>query len=221
MPTSPSQTPPTIRPVDRVREELLIRRQSTHAHIPNTSPPVVAPPSYTPIAHRFPVIAMWAQSARSDEDGMEEWAVFYSTQPIRIESLEDGDENSILRTGDYFDILLFNKEGTLHEYMSLRTEHIEGPDSPHSITIQTRNNNDTEIRLRLPIACVSMTLSTLLIHLNNCENDGDVDIFPTLLVTEETYISNEHRQRFLSQEARDNFDPNGNLANYALLLPYY
>ncbi|KAG6835943.1 hypothetical protein H0H93_013098 [Arthromyces matolae] len=218
MPPPPAPLTP-LRPVDRVSEELLLRRPSTHEPAPNTYPPVVSPPAYTPSPRRFPVIAMWAQSAQSNGDGMEEWAVFYSTQPIRIESLEEGDEDNILRTGDFFDILLFNREGTLHEYMSLRTEHIEEPDSPLSITLQTRNNDNTKIRLRLPIACVSMTLSTLLIHLNNCESDGGVDIFPTLLVTEANYRSSSHHRRFISQEDRGNFDPNGNLANYALVMP--
>ncbi|KAG6848814.1 hypothetical protein H0H93_013803 [Arthromyces matolae] len=216
MPTTPLTL---LRPIDSASEQLLLRRPSAQIHTPNTYPPTVSPPVYIPSPRRYPVIAMWAQSARSDRDGLEEWAVFYSTQPIRIESLEDDDEDNILRTGDIFDILLFNKEGTLHEYMPLRTEHIEEPDSPLSITIQTRNNNNIEIRLRLPIACVSMTLTTLLIHLNNCNDDGGVDIFPTLLVTEEDYRTNNRNERFLSQEARDTFDPNGRLANYALVLP--
>ncbi|KAG6819351.1 hypothetical protein H0H93_012658 [Arthromyces matolae] len=215
-PNAPLQ--PTPLPVDRVRENLLIRRPNTHGHVLSTYPPTISPPAYAANTRHIPAIAMWARSARSEKDGKEEWAVYYTTQPVRIEPLEEGDDN-ILRAGDVFDIMLFDRGGNMYDYMSLRTELIEEPDSPLSITLQTRNADNTEIRLRIPIACVTMTLNTLLKHLNSCKDDGEVDIFPTLLVTEGTPSPNEREPKFVSQEDRDRLDPDGKLANYALILP--
>ncbi|KAG6835849.1 hypothetical protein H0H93_013988 [Arthromyces matolae] len=213
---SPPQPP--LRPVDRVREDLLIRRPSTHGRTPSTYPPIISPPAYASNTRHIPAIAMWAQSARSERDGREEWAVYYTTQPVRIEPLQEGDDN-ILRAGDVFDIMLFDRGGNMYDYMSLRTELIEEPDSPSSITLQTRNADNTEIRLRIPIACVTMTLNTLMNHIDSCKDDGEVDIFPTLLVTEGTPSPNLREPKFVSQEDRDRIDPEGKLANYALILP--
>ncbi|KAG6847587.1 hypothetical protein H0H93_007186 [Arthromyces matolae] len=207
-------------PVDRVREEMLIRRQTSNLRLPVRYPPAIPPPAYSPSPRRISVIAMWAQSARSERDGREEWVVFYTTKQIRLEPLEDEDDEEVLRAGDMFDILLFDRGGNMHDYMSLRTEHMEEPDSPLSITLQTRNADNTEIRLRIPIACVSMTLTTLLSHINECNDDGEIDVFPTILITEETYRDADRNSRFLSQEARNRLDPYGGLDNYALILPF-
>ncbi|KAG6819287.1 hypothetical protein H0H93_013387 [Arthromyces matolae] len=208
----------TLRPVDRIREDMLIRRPSTYRRTSSTYPPMISPPAYSSNIRHIPAIAMWAQSARSERDGKEEWAVYYTTQPVRIEPLEEGDDN-ILRVGDVFDIMLFDRGGNMYDYMSLRTELIEEPDSPFSITLQTRNADNAEIRLRIPIACVTMTLNTLLTHLNSCENDGEVDIFPTIIVTEGTHEPNETEPKFVSQGDRDRIDPEGKLSNYALIRP--
>ncbi|KAG6819353.1 hypothetical protein H0H93_012602 [Arthromyces matolae] len=209
----------TLRPVDSVRENLLIRRQRSNALYHDQYPTIIPPPAYNPSPRRISVIAMWAQSARSERDGKEEWAVFYTTKPIRLEPLEEENDEEVLRVGDVFDILLFDREGNMHDYMSLRTELMEGPDSPLSITLQTRSSDNTEIRLRIPIACVSMTLNSLLTHINDCNNDGEIDIFPTILITDETYRGENRNARFLSQEARNRLDPHGSLNNYALILP--
>ncbi|KAG6819258.1 hypothetical protein H0H93_013670 [Arthromyces matolae] len=209
---------PALRPANRVRENLLIRRPSTYGRTPSTYPPTISPPAYASNTRRIPAIAMWAQSARSERDGREEWAIYYTTQPVRIEPLEEGDDN-ILRVGDIFDIMLFDRGGNMYDYMSLRTVLMEEPDSPFSITLQTRNADNAEIRLRIPIACVTMTLNTLLTHLNSCVDDGEVDIFPTLLITEETSEQDAREPRFVSQTDRDRIDPEGRLANYALILP--
>ncbi|KAG6848778.1 hypothetical protein H0H93_014101 [Arthromyces matolae] len=217
-PTARTLIQPNLRPVDRFREDLLVRRPSTHRQNPNTYPPTISPPAYASNTRHITAIAMWAQSARSIRDGREEWAVYYTTQPIRIEPLEEGDDN-VLRTGDIFDIMLFDRGGNMYDYMSLCTELLEEPDSPFSITLQTRDAGNTEIRLRIPIACVTMSLNTLLTHLNGCEDDGEVDIFPTLLVTEGLPRPHESEPRFVSQEDRDRIDPDGRLANYALILP--
>ncbi|KAG6849548.1 hypothetical protein H0H93_007563 [Arthromyces matolae] len=205
---------------------LMTQLRSAPGVITPQFPPTLLPPSSSRLtmpqhrrARRIPVIAMWSRSRLRAMENIEEWTVYHTGHPIRIESIEPGDEASLLRPGDIFDILVIDLEGKLRRYISLQTVALEEPDFPLFLTLCTWSSKNSTIYLHIPLSCVSMKFCTLFRYLNICDEDAAIDPFPTMMITD-PYIQSAHNgDQFLCPAAREILDPDDTFQNYIFTLP--